>query len=607
MKSHRFFALVMATNTIVWLVQAQPAGTNSVSTNAPANESWSSISNRWGSVSLSRLRQAAEGGEVTAQLYLGDSYFAGNGVAKDKSQALKWIESASDQKYARAEMYLGWLYENGNDVPQDYAAAAKLYRLAAEQGNARAQNNLGHFYYKGLGVPQDLAEALKWYRKSAEQGDELGQSNLGYMYGHGEGIERDYELAEKWMRLAAEQGSAQLQYYYAAMLTDEFDRNGHQIANFVVAAEWYRKAADQGYAKAQYELAELYDYGKLGDDQRSNCIPWYLKAAAQGNTDAQAKVGELPKFYPNSELLKSVNTTDALRQSAEKGNLDAQFQLAGEYQTGNGVPKDAAKAFQWMEKAANNPTPSSRVGDAIYQLALMYERGEGVSQEISKAHDLFLQAAEGYQQSEATFRVGQMYEKGEGLPQDDRKAAEYYSQGYPEALFNLYVQGRGLPEDKAKVGQQIANTKRLVMSAHGSFSLGEIFYQGKLVPKDMSQAAEWFGKAAALGSPEAMNRIGEMWAARLNGTPDSKEAANWYRKAANKGSAAAQYHLGLGYAKGEGVRANPVEAWKWLQLAAEQKFPSAADERDKMQATMTADQVKDARTLIDQIKAAGKQ
>src|ERR1017187_4250073 len=109
------------------------------------------------------------------------------------------------------------------------------------------------------------------------------------------------------MRLAAEQGSAQLQYYYAAMLTDEFDRNGHQIANFVVAAEWYRKAADQGYAKAQYELAELYDYGKLGDDQRSNCIPWYLKAAAQGNTDAQAKVGELPKFYPNSELLKSVD------------------------------------------------------------------------------------------------------------------------------------------------------------------------------------------------------------------------------------------------------------------------------------------------------------
>ena len=87
-------------------------------------------------------------------------------------------------------------------------------------------------------------------------------------------------------------------------LTDEFDKDGHQVANFVVAAEWFRKAADQGYDKAQYELAEMYHNGELGDDQRANCIPWFLKAAAQGDAQAQAEVGELPKYYPNSELLK---------------------------------------------------------------------------------------------------------------------------------------------------------------------------------------------------------------------------------------------------------------------------------------------------------------
>ena len=98
-----------------------------------------------------------------------------------------------------------------------------------------------------------------------------------------------------------------------------------------------------------------------------------------------------------------------------------------------------------------------------------------------------------------------------------------------------------------------------------------------------------------------------MWAAGMNGTPDPKEAASWYHKAAAKGLAEAQYHLGLSYSKGDGVPANPVEAWKWLQLAAEQKFPNAAEERDKVQATMTADQVKDARTSADQIKAAVKE
>ena len=104
-----------------------------------------------------------------------------------------------------------------------------------------------------------------------------------------------------------------------------------------------------------------------------------------------------------------------------------------------------------------------------------------------------------------------------------------------------------------------------------------------------------------------MNRIGEMWAAGLNGAPDPKEAANWFHKGAAKGLAEAQYNFGLCYAKGAGVPTDSVEAWKWLQLAAEQKFPKAAEERDKIQATMTADQIKSARTLADQINAAGKQ
>ena len=119
-------------------------------------------------------------------------------------------------------------------------------------------------------------------------------------------------------------------------------------------------------------------------------------------------------------------------------------------------------------------------------------------------------------------------------------------------------------------------------------------------------AADWFSKAATQGSPEAMNRIGEMWAAGMNGVPDSKEAANWYHQAAAKGLAEAEYNLGLCYSKAEGVPADFAEAWKWLQLAAAQKFPNAAEERDKLQATMTAGQLNEARAMTDQINATGK-
>ena len=511
-------------------------------------------------------------------------------------------------------------------------------RIAATNGDVTAQTYLG-FQNVTSYDSSTQTQGVYWCRLAADQGFALAQDFLGWAYANGKGVDQNYDLGEKWMHRAADQGLVAAEYDLGYLLEHEFNKSGQQVANFAVAAEWYRKAADQGHVKAMLKLAELYDYGKLGDDQRPNCIPWYLKAAAQGNAEAQAAVGELPKYYPNSELLKSVDTIAALRQSAESGNFDAQFQLAKRYQTGDGVPKDAAEAFKWMQKAAQNgKIQSSSVGDAIYALALMYEKGEGVLPDVSKAHELFLQAATEYRQSEATFRVGQMYEKGEGVPQDERKAVEFYSNQYDdynypdkypngfiqylgpsdasiEPLLHLWAQGRGFPTEQEKTKPGYREPEAIIQWSGGGliktpqaqYYAGEIYYQGKLVPKDIAKAADWFNKAAQQGSLEAINRIGEMWAAGMNGTPDPKEAASWYHKAAAKGLAEAQYHLGLSYSKGDGVPANPVEAWKWLQLAAEQKFPNAAEERDKVQATMTADQVKDARISADQIKAAVKE
>lgn len=591
------FVLSVTTGT-GWAQQIQP---NPAQTPAALLQTWAEISNHWAAIPPSRVKPAAENGDASAQCYLGMGYFTGINLVQDQDEAIQWIKRAANQELAAAEHNLAWRYANGN------------------------------------GIAADRSQAIAWYRKAADQGFAKSQINLAWMYASGDLDKRDYDLAEKWMRKAADQGSAEAQCQFGHLLTEEFDKSGKWTPNFQVAAEWYRKAADQGYAKAQYALADMYNTGELGDDQRSQCIPWFLKAAAQGDADAQAEVGQLSRYYPNSPLLKSVNTGDALRSSAEKGNLDAQWEIAKRYQSGDGVPRDPAQAFKWMQKAASNSAPSSRVGDAIYELALMYERGEGVLPDVSKAHELFLQAATEYRQSEATFRVGQMYEKGEGVPQDDRKAVQFYSNQYDdynypdkypngfiqclgpseqsiEPLLHLWAEGRGFPAEQEKTKPGYREPEAIILWSGGvliktpqaQYYAGEIYYQGKLVPKDIAKAADWFNKAAQQGSPEAMNRIGEMWAAGVNGAPDTEEAAKWYQRAATRGLAEAQYNLGMCYAKRDGVPNNPVEAWKWLQLAAKQNVPNAAEARDKLQAGMTADQIKDARSRADQMKAVGQ-
>ena len=542
----------------------------STNTTASFQESWETISNRWGPLPPEKIRQAGEKGDVTAQYYLGVSYDKGNGVAKDPAESFKWMNLAALQGMALAErqlgwkylnglgietdasqafvwyqkaaqqgdapsqMNLGWMYEHGSGAPQDYDQAAKFYRQAADQGHAMAQNNLGWLYKNGWGVLDDPVEAVKWFQKSAAQGEKLGAQNLAWIYASGVygpsntfgqgakaqilsgGVAPNHELAEKWMRQAVDLNSAEGQCQFGELLYGEFDNEGHQDSTrFAEAGEWYKKAAEQGYAKAQYELADLYNTGKLGDDQRSNCISWYLKAAAQGNTDAQAEIGNLPELYPGNPLLVSVNPVDSLKQAAEQNDLNAQFALAFRYHHGDGVPKDDVEAFKWMEKAAQHDiSPVTLTIDAHYYLGVMYERGEGVVIDLTNAFRHYQEAAVGGNKPEPFVRLGQMYEKGEGVPQDDGLAVTNYVLAlqfgfFPtsddtarctaiENLLNLYVQGRGLPEDTNVIAQQLVEIKRNhpITTAKGQFLFGQVYEQGKIVPQDLVEAAAWFHLAA---------------------------------------------------------------------------------------------------------------
>jgi hypothetical protein len=90
-----------------------------------------------------------------------------------RTARLVWLPKAQEGD-AEAQVYLGEIYEKGLGVAPDYAVAAAWYRRAALQGNSRGAINLGYLYEKGLGVPKDLTQALNWYRKaSGLSGDEL--------------------------------------------------------------------------------------------------------------------------------------------------------------------------------------------------------------------------------------------------------------------------------------------------------------------------------------------------------------------------------------------------------------------------------------------------
>ena len=106
------------------------------------------------------LYLAAEQGEPGAQLYLGLALSKGVGSTKDPEQALLWVRRAADLGVSGALTILSLWYKDGeNGLAINYTESMRLYRLAHDAGEAIATTSIGLLFENGLGVAKDIDEA----------------------------------------------------------------------------------------------------------------------------------------------------------------------------------------------------------------------------------------------------------------------------------------------------------------------------------------------------------------------------------------------------------------------------------------------------------------
>ena len=144
------------------------------------------------------------------------------------------------------------------------------------------------------------------------------------------------------------------------------------------------------------------------------------------------------------------------------------------------------------------------------------------------------------------------------------------------------------------------------------FSLGSILYYGE---DELSQATDWFRKAATQGYAPAEFQMGQLYDFGFGVIGDAEQAFGWYRKAAEDGHAAAQRAVGDFYRRGRGVVADPTEAVAWYRRAADgddlraqyqlgqMYFDGTAVTRDYVSAYMWFDIAARQTPLVDNQKA----
>jgi hypothetical protein len=115
--------------------------------------------------------------------------------------------------------------------------------------------------------------------------------------------------------------------------------------------DFQMKLAQKGNAEAQFKVGEMYETGFGVKEDMTEASNWITKAAGQGHETAGFKLlyWDIEKNGINDANKEKL---EALRAKAKAGNAQAQYYVGRMYSRGVGVPRNSAKALNWLNKAA---------------------------------------------------------------------------------------------------------------------------------------------------------------------------------------------------------------------------------------------------------------
>lgn len=196
-----------------------------------------------------------------------------------------------------------------------------------------------------------------------------------------------------------------------------------------------------------------------------------------------------------------------LRDWADRGDADAQFELGLRMITGEGLKKNIEEGVKSVEKAAKQKHLRAQ-----HVLGTLYEDGVGVKKDLAKAAEWYRSSAElGFALSQHSLAT--MYEDGKGVKKDTAKAAEWFKkaadQGSPPsqtAYASKLERGDGIDKSPSKAALWYLKAAQQDFVPAMS-RLANLYYTGQGLPVDYRRAGAWYRRAARSEDPWAANNL----------------------------------------------------------------------------------------------------
>lgn len=433
---------------------------------------------------------------------------------------------------------------------------------------------------------EDYEKAFAAAQKADKDDAEI-QYIMGRCYQFGDGVEEDHDVAMLWYRKAAVQGHLGALLEIGWLYREKFDGP---------SSEWQEKEGE--------ELKTAFNMALKSADARVRSVFAYLYVCCnygrgQGyGLEEQIKVDE-------------VTALELIKESANGGYAEAQYQLGWRYEDGHSISQDYGEAVKWYRKAAEQGTQ-----EAQEKLGEMYKKGLGVEKDYDEAIKWYRKAVESLDSVRNVYNLAQMYalakkysvavkwyrkaaERGHcdaqcklgdmcrtgcGMDRNGQEAIVWYrkaaEQDNPRAQYFLAVSLMIYNRLKWS-GEPMEWLRKSAEHGYGDaqHELASIYEKGNEeagISVDAIESARWYKRAeqsyrkeAECGDISAQYHLGLMLYEGEGVMQDFKEAVKWWSKAAARGNISSQYYLGNCFARGQGVSQDYVEAVKWYRKAAE--------------------------------------
>lgn len=291
--------------------------------------------------------------------------------------------------------------------------------------------------------------------------------------------------------------------------------------------------------------------------------------------------------HPDVKLDKTPSAFELFQEQAERGDVQAQYNLGVMCETGWSVPVDNKKAVRWFRAAAEQGDMNAQL-----RLGMLYYLGLGASQSNIKGEKWIRKAA---RQNQPLAKEINSSLFSDDLP-DELSASKVMSKVRASYLENerkaipvLHALLREGQQKSQRAKQQKDTTtlreRRVERTQEAPRKPG--FSKNGKVERIDSTVPAFIGDAtleenrtltrgniatirlqAEEGLASAQYNLGRMYELGIKLPVDKKRAMEWYAKSAKQKYPDAEYRMGISLLYGAGVKRNEPMGRKWLSLAA---------------------------------------